>query len=83
MFQVLSNYAASITELKKNPSELIESAQGETIAILNRNIPTAYLVSPEAYETLLDALDELELINTVKSRQKDMDSAVEVDLDDL
>lgn len=83
MNSILSQYTASITELKKNPTEMIRKAHGESIAILNRNTPTAYLVSPETYEALLDAVDELELISTVKKRQADIGKAVEVDLDDL
>lgn len=83
MIQVLSNYAVSISDLKKNPSELINSAQGETVAILNRNIPTAYIVSPEMLASLLEAADELDLIQTVKERSGDLDQAIEVNIDDL
>ena len=83
MYQVLSNFAASISELKKNPSELIEKAHGETVAILNRNTPTAYLVHPKVYEMLLDAIDDLELNELVKERINDLNKAIEVNLDDL
>lgn len=44
MRATLSKSSASISELKHNPSQLIEAANGETIAILNHNKPTAYLV---------------------------------------
>ena len=43
-FTILTNTAASITDLKRDPMGTIRSAEGETIAILNRNEPlsTAY-----------------------------------------
>ncbi|PIE91518.1 MAG: antitoxin, partial [Acidobacteria bacterium] len=34
---VLAKCSASISELKKNPSSLIEQSEGEPIAILNHN----------------------------------------------
>ncbi|MBU1696507.1 MAG: antitoxin, partial [Proteobacteria bacterium] len=37
MESVLADYSASISELKKNPSALIEQSDGEPIAILNHN----------------------------------------------
>ncbi|TAK75476.1 MAG: type II toxin-antitoxin system prevent-host-death family antitoxin [Gammaproteobacteria bacterium] len=61
MEHILAEYTVSISELKANPSGVIERAAGETIAILNRNRPTAYVVSPAFYKELLDALDELRL----------------------
>lgn len=36
--------SVSITELKKNPSAIIDNAHGQPIAILNHNRSTAYLV---------------------------------------
>jgi antitoxin StbD len=53
MQPILSNYTASITELKKSPSELLKNAGEEPIAILNHNIPSAYLVPAKTYEKLL------------------------------
>ena len=83
MEHLLAEYTVSISELKANPSEIIEQAGGETVAILNRNKATAYMVSPRFYEKLLEAWDELELIKIVKQRLKDQHKAVEVSLDDL
>ena len=37
MQSILSNYTASITELKKSPTQLLKDAEGEAIAILNHN----------------------------------------------
>jgi hypothetical protein len=40
---ILSNLAASITNLKKHPMATVASAEGETLAILNRNEPVFLL----------------------------------------
>ena len=44
METVLAGLSASISELEKNPYALIEQAEGEAIAILKQNKPTAYLI---------------------------------------
>lgn len=48
MEQVLSSYSASISELKMNPTALLNEAEGLPIAILNHNVP-AYLIPAETY----------------------------------
>ncbi len=83
MKQVLSNLSASITELKKNPSALLKQASGEPVVILNHNKPTAYLVPAEAYEALMDRLEDLELGAIVRQRAAEKPDAIEIDLDEL
>ncbi len=83
MRQVLADCSASISELKKNPTSLLNEAGGSTIAILNHNKPTAYLVPAETYEWLMDALDDYELGKVIDSRRGDLSKAVEVNINDL
>ena len=83
MKAVLASCSASISELKKNPSALIDQAEGEPIAILNHNKPTAYLVPAETYEQLMEKLDDYHLGLVVKERQGEKDAAVEVNVDEL
>lgn len=83
MNAVLSRYSASISELKKNPSQLIIDAEGEAIAILNHNKPTAYLVPAETYEKMTELLEDLELAQIVSEREHTKSEAIEVSLDDL
>ncbi len=83
MKQLLSNLSASITELKKNPSALLKQASGEPVVILNHNKPTAYLVPAEAYEALMDRLEDLELGAIVRQRAAEKPDAIEIDLDEL
>lgn len=83
MESVLARCSVSISELKKNPSSLIEQAAGEPIAILNHNKPTAYLIPADTYEALLEELEDYQLGLIVKERQHEKISAVEVDLDEI
>lgn len=83
MRPVLADCSASISELKKNPTALLNEADGAAIAILNHNKPAAYLVPAETYEQLMDMLDDYELSKLVESRRSDLSNAVEVNIDDL
>ncbi len=80
---VLASRSASISELKKNPSALIDQSDGEPIAILNHNKPTAYLIPAETYEALLERLEDHQLGIIVKEREIEKISAVEIALDEL
>ena len=83
MESILANQSASISELKKNPTFLIQQSKGEPIAILNHNRPTAYLIPAETYESMMEKLEDYQLGLIVKSRQHEKESAVEVNIDDL
>lgn len=84
MQQILSNYSASITELKKSPTQLLKDAGDEAVAILNHNIPSAYLVPSALYEKMIDIVDDYYLSNDVKKalgyKKEDL---IRVDIDDL
>jgi antitoxin StbD len=83
MKQVLSSCSASISELKKNPTALLNEAEGAPIAILNHNVPAAYLIPAETYEWLMDKLEDSELAQIVREREEEKKNAVEVNIDDL
>ena len=83
MNQVLSSCSASISELKKNPSALLNEADGSPIAILNHNIPAAYLIPAETYEWLMDKLEDAELAQLVIDRANEKSAAIEVSIDEL
>ena len=83
MRQILSSCSASISELKKNPTALLNDAEGSPIAILNHNTPAAYFVPAETYEWLMDKLEDFELAQVVRDRAGEKKEAVEVSLHDL
>lgn len=78
---LLADYGISISELKKNPSAAIRAADGAPVAILNRNTPEAYLVPAEAWEEILETLDDLRLAEIVRQRQGQ--KRIRVNIDDL
>ncbi|WP_415912436.1 type II toxin-antitoxin system Phd/YefM family antitoxin [Neptuniibacter sp. QD37_11] len=79
--QVLADTCVSITELKKNPSAVVAQGEGFPIAVLNRNEPDFYCVPAEAWEELMDRLEDIEL-NTIADARQDQ-QIIEVSLDDL
>ncbi len=83
MRQILSDYSVSISELKKNPSSLIEQSHGSAIAVLNHNTPTAYLIPAETYENLMELLSDVKLSNIVTKRLQNIEDAIEIDIADL
>ncbi len=83
MKQVLSSCSASISELKKNPTALLNEAEGSPIAILNHNVPAAYLIPAETYEWLMDKLEDSELAQIVADRANEKKKAIEVDIGEL
>ncbi len=78
---ILADSSVSITDLKKNPSAVIAAAEGFPVAILNRNTPEAYLVPAEAWEALMDRLEDIELAEIVRARANEV--GVRVNIDDL
>jgi antitoxin StbD len=76
---LLADYGISISELKKNPSAAIAAAEGFPLAILNRNSPMAYLVPAEAWEEIMEMLDDLELAEIVRARSNEKGIAVNID----
>lgn len=83
MSPILSPYSASISELKKNPSQLIEQADGEVVAILNHNKPTAYLVPAETYEWISNLIEDQGLRAIIEQREAEKPLAKEISLDEL
>lgn len=79
--QLLADAGVSISDLKKNPSAVIQAAGGFPVAVLNRNTPAAYLVPAKAWEELMDRLEDIELAELVRSRADEV--PVEVSLADL
>ena len=80
---ILSRFSASISELKKNPTALLKRAEGASIAILNHNRPTAYLVPANVYELMMDFIEDYELGQIVRERQAEKVDAIEVDINEL
>ncbi len=72
-----TNASVSISELKKNPTAVIEQADGFPVAVLNHNKPAAYLVPVAAFEAMMEKLDDIELAKLVKQRANEPTVKVE------
>lgn len=79
--RILTELASSISELKANPMRVALSGDGEPIAILNRNEPAFYCIPAEAYEYLMDRIEDLELITLAEKRKSE--ESIKVNLNDL
>ena len=83
MQPILANYTASITELKKSPTQLLKDAGDKAVAILNHNVASAYLVPSALYEKMMDIMDDYYLQQEVEEVLKDQSKPIKVELDDL
>ena len=78
---ILADNSTSISELKKNPMAILEQSGGFPVAVLNRNQPAFYCIPADAYEQLLDKLEDYEFAQIVDQRAGQAE--IEVSLDDL
>ncbi len=76
---VLAEVTTSISELKKNPMAVVEQGEGFPVAVLNRNQPVFYCVPVEAYEALMDKLEDVELAAIVEARKDQEEISVALD----
>lgn len=81
MDTVLSHFAVSVTELKRNYADILKQADDAPIAVLNHNRPEAYLLPAAHYERLMAHLEDLEDAKLVRERADG--PFVEVDFDAL
>ena len=79
--RILTEAAASISELKANPMKVALSAHGEAIAVLNRNEPAFYCIPAETYEFMMDYMEDLELLAIAEKRKNE--ASIKVSLNDL
>jgi antitoxin StbD len=78
---ILADSSASVSDLKKNPMAIVNGGEGFPVAILNRNKPAFYCVPAEAWEILLDKLEDIELAKLANERMND--KSFKVSLDEL
>jgi len=81
MDTVLSHFAVSVTELKRNYAGILKQAEDAPVAVLNHNRPEAYLLPAGHYERLMAHIEDLEDAKLVRERAEG--PFVEVSLDDL
>ena len=78
---ILADNSINISELKKNPMAVVDQADGFPVAVLNRNQPVFYCVPADAYELLMDKLEDIELAQLVEERKDQPE--IEININDL
>jgi len=78
---VEAEIAVSVSDLKKNPTAIMNEAGSSPVAILNHNRVMAYMVPAETFETMMEQLDDIKLAEILKQRSGEV--PVPVALDDL
>ena len=81
MDRIYARASVSISDLKKNPSRIINEAEGSPVAILNHNKPSAYIIPAAAFEALMERFEDYNLAQLVKEREKE--PTIKVPLDEL
>jgi len=76
-----ADLAVSITDLKKNPNAVFKAAEVRQVAVLNHNKVVGYIISPEAWEGILESLDDLHIIEQLEDLKDE--PGIEVSLSDL
>lgn len=80
---ILAERSASITELKTNPSRVVREGEGGPVAILNKNTPEFYCVPADAYERLVEKLEDLELSMIAIQRLEDGETPRSTSIEEL
>lgn len=79
--QLLAETAATISELKANPMQVMSSGHGMPIVILDHNQPAFYCIPAPAYEAIIELIDDMELLNLARERLHE--ESIEVQLDHI
>ncbi|PRI45268.1 Primosomal protein 1 [Haemophilus influenzae] len=61
LHQILAEQVASITDLKRNPMGVIQESESGIVAILNRNQPAFYCITPELFSHMKELIKDLKL----------------------
>lgn len=81
MHSVLSHNCVSVTELKRNYTQVLQQANNQPVAVLNHNRPEAYLLPAAMYEQLLDLLDNAQDAQGVRERAAGPFASIRTQLD--
>ena len=80
---ILAGACVGVSELKKNPAAVIAAAREQQVAILNRNKPVAYMISPEVWDYLCELVDDHKLVEMAREALDSGEEGVPVTMDEL
>lgn len=83
MNAIYADYTISMSDFKKNPTQVLRSAGEKPVAVLNHNRPAFYMITPTLFESILEELADQELVTLTRQRLATIDQAIEVDIDTI
>jgi antitoxin StbD len=83
MHSIRAHKVVSVTDLKKNPAQVVDDAGDQPVAVLSHYKPSFYLLAQKVFERLLERLDDAEMIKLARTRLKEVDRAITVDIDKI
>ena len=83
MEKIMTKLTTSISDFKVNPNREVKKAGHHPFAVLTNNRPSFYVLSPKAYDEILEALWQAKATPELLERINRPDQSVEVDLKDL
>lgn len=82
MDEILTKKTTSITAFKANPNREVKLAGDEPFAVLTNNRPSFYVLSPKAYDDLMEQMWELSIVPEVM-KAKAEGKYYEMNLEDI
>jgi len=83
MEAILAPSSVGISELKSNPTAVLEASGNKPVAILNRNKPVGYMLTAAAWKKIHGILEDKELVRIAEERITDGKKPVKVNIDEL
>ena len=83
MDTIYADYSVSMSEFKRNPSQVLRAAGEKPVAVLNHNRPAFYMLTPRLFEALVEERADRDLADLVRQRLLRRETAIEVDIDQL
>ncbi len=72
---------ASLADVQRDPLQTLAAGEGGAVAVFDQNTPAFYMIPAEAFEALLDRIEDAELNRLADARQGQ--TIIPVSLDDL
>lgn len=83
METVHASRSVSMSEFKKNPAAVLRESRNRPVAVLNHNRPAFYMIEPQLFKAMMDALADNAAYRKAAARLADTSSSVAVNLDQL
>lgn len=83
MDSIYADLSISMSEFKKNPAQVLRTAGEKPVAVLSHNRPAFYMVSPMLFEALVEEMADRDLVEIVRRRLTQKDTAIAVDIDQI